>query len=269
MKNTYYLIVATILALLFFGQKSYAQDIIIKNDKEEIKAKVLEIEASAIKYKLFAHLDGPIYNLAKKEIFMIIYANGKRELFDSQTAANTPRKETTPTVPDAPKTTTAKPSTTVNTKPSLTAADEVSLSFWTIATDIKGLSEGGFNATLLFEGTTNIKNTANYFRIGYSISMAGDTGWTSMGFLAHLTPHLSINRMMHQYDKQNVGFFPYVRLGLGGGYTDLRYDNYTDTTWEFLHQIALGTDYIFSNKFAITVYTDQFKTFSTGLSFKF
>lgn len=63
-----------------------AQDIIIKNDKTEIKAKVLEITDEHVKYKEFDFQDGPIYNLKKSEIFVIIYKNGKRETFPTSPA---------------------------------------------------------------------------------------------------------------------------------------------------------------------------------------
>lgn len=58
-----------------------AQDFIIKNDKSEIQAKVLEITDETIKYKQFQFQDGPVYNVKKTEVFMIIYQNGKRETF--------------------------------------------------------------------------------------------------------------------------------------------------------------------------------------------
>jgi hypothetical protein len=66
---------------IFINCHLFSQDIIIKNDKSEIKAKVLEIQEATIKYKLFEFLDGPIRNIAISDVFMIIYENGKRETF--------------------------------------------------------------------------------------------------------------------------------------------------------------------------------------------
>lgn len=78
----------TFLCLIMLGgHVASAQDIIVKTDQTEIKAKVLEIEESKIKYKLFDHQDGPTYNIAKKEVFMIIYKSGKRETFGTSNAA--------------------------------------------------------------------------------------------------------------------------------------------------------------------------------------
>jgi len=65
---------------LFISYVSYAQDVIYKNDKTEIKAKVLEITDAQIKYKKFELLDGPTYNINIDEVFMIIYKNGQKEI---------------------------------------------------------------------------------------------------------------------------------------------------------------------------------------------
>lgn len=73
------------------------QDIIIKNDKTEIQAKVMEIGEYTIKYKLFNHLDGPVRLLNKSEIFMIIYENGARETFNVSELSQTPAQIPTQT----------------------------------------------------------------------------------------------------------------------------------------------------------------------------
>lgn len=59
----------------------FSQDILYKKDGTEIKAKVIEITNSLIKYKKYDQLDGPIRNLEISELFMIIYQNGTRENF--------------------------------------------------------------------------------------------------------------------------------------------------------------------------------------------
>jgi hypothetical protein len=78
MKN---LILTTIVSILYFN--SIAQDIIIKNDKIEIKAKIEELTENTIKYKKFEMLDGPSYNINKRDVFMIIYKNGSKEYIES------------------------------------------------------------------------------------------------------------------------------------------------------------------------------------------
>ncbi len=70
-----------LLIALFISNTIYSQDILIKKSGEEIKTKVIEITNDVIKYKEFDFLDGPLRNMAISDVFMIIYANGKREHF--------------------------------------------------------------------------------------------------------------------------------------------------------------------------------------------
>jgi len=71
-----------------------AQDIILKQDGSEIKAKVLEITDQQIKYKDFDFQSGPTRNINIPEVFMITYENGQKEVFNRQTSTpTTPEKE--------------------------------------------------------------------------------------------------------------------------------------------------------------------------------
>jgi len=72
-----------IFLLILFWANLKAQDLIIKNDKTEIKSKVLEITDTQIKYKKFEMLDGPTYNINKVDVFLIIYKNGLKEYIDN------------------------------------------------------------------------------------------------------------------------------------------------------------------------------------------
>jgi len=72
-----------------FGITANAQDVILKQDGSEIKAKVLEITDQQIKYKEFDFQDGPIRNINVSEVFMITYENGKREIFNKPNETNT------------------------------------------------------------------------------------------------------------------------------------------------------------------------------------
>lgn len=75
----------TLLTLLTVSVfKVFAQDIIIKNDKTEVKAKIEELTETTIKYKKFEMLDGPSYNINKRDVFMIIYKNGTKEYIENQ-----------------------------------------------------------------------------------------------------------------------------------------------------------------------------------------
>lgn len=79
-KTIFMIIVACVL-----GASVYAQDVITMTNGEEVKALVLEITQSEIKYKKFDNPNGPNYTLKKSEIFMIKYANGSKEVYNIPT----------------------------------------------------------------------------------------------------------------------------------------------------------------------------------------
>jgi hypothetical protein len=66
---------------------SFSQDIITKKDGVDIKAKVMEVSATEVRYKKFENLNGPVYSLAITEIYMVKYENGEKDLFDQKTDA--------------------------------------------------------------------------------------------------------------------------------------------------------------------------------------
>lgn len=61
------LFVFVIISMLY-ATKTTAQDLIIKKDNEAIKAKILEIGTTEIKYKLYEAPDGPTIVIDKKEV---------------------------------------------------------------------------------------------------------------------------------------------------------------------------------------------------------
>ncbi|MFC2100715.1 hypothetical protein ACFLRZ_02675 [Bacteroidota bacterium] len=73
-----------LLFIVLSSNLIFAQDIIIKHSGEEIKAKVLEITSENIKYKAYEYQDGPIRNANISEVFMIIYENGSKEIFNKK-----------------------------------------------------------------------------------------------------------------------------------------------------------------------------------------
>jgi hypothetical protein len=80
-------VVFTIMAFIVFGA-IFSQDLIYKKDGSEIKAEVTEISKDQIKYKKFDFQDGPFYTLEIKDVFMIIYKNGKKEVFKDDPSNN-------------------------------------------------------------------------------------------------------------------------------------------------------------------------------------
>lgn len=78
------------LALAIFGvTMCFAQDVITKQNGDDIQAKVIEIGSTEVKYKKFDNQDGPIYSIPTSEILMIRYENGSNEVFNTAKAPAT------------------------------------------------------------------------------------------------------------------------------------------------------------------------------------
>lgn len=76
----------TVLAL--FCTYLNAQDTIVKLNGDRIVAKIIDVSATAIKYKKFDFQEGPTYVENKTNIQLIKYANGAEEKFESQQPDN-------------------------------------------------------------------------------------------------------------------------------------------------------------------------------------
>ncbi|MCP3933441.1 MAG: PorT family protein [Bacteroidetes bacterium] len=61
-----------------------AQDAILKRNGEEISAKILEVSAEWVSYKLADEPDGPVRNIAIEEVLMLLYEDGRRQTFHQQ-----------------------------------------------------------------------------------------------------------------------------------------------------------------------------------------
>ncbi len=68
-----------------------AQDRIVKTDRTQIEARVLEISPEQIRYKRFSNPDGPTYVLPTGDIDHIRYANGETESFRPAQPAPAPQ----------------------------------------------------------------------------------------------------------------------------------------------------------------------------------
>lgn len=69
-----------------------AQDVLLKRNGEEVQVKVQEIDSELIKYKRYDNLEGPLISIAKRDVFMIKYENGTKEVFkDTAPAIATPQ----------------------------------------------------------------------------------------------------------------------------------------------------------------------------------
>ena len=73
-----------LLLALFCFAGSYAQDVIILKNGDEIEAMVTEVLPDDIKYKKATNLSGPTYTLQKSKIFIIRYQSGDKDVFDKE-----------------------------------------------------------------------------------------------------------------------------------------------------------------------------------------
>ena len=67
---------------VFFCLAAFAQDVIALRDATEIQAKVLQVGIDDISYKKWDNQDGPLYQIAKKDVLFIKYANGTKDVFN-------------------------------------------------------------------------------------------------------------------------------------------------------------------------------------------
>jgi hypothetical protein len=98
--HTNYLMKKLILSfLLLFSAVFFlnAQDAIIKRNGEEIKAKVKAVSDKEIEYVKTDNPDGPLYKIAKADVLMILYSNGSKDMFTTETNTNTTSGNSIPT----------------------------------------------------------------------------------------------------------------------------------------------------------------------------
>lgn len=58
----------------------FSQDLLFKTDSTKLEVKILEINPTEIKYKLFSDEDGPTNTVLKSEVAVIVFKNGVREV---------------------------------------------------------------------------------------------------------------------------------------------------------------------------------------------
>lgn len=71
------------IANLFINNDDKCDEIIFRDGKI-INGKIIEIGVDEIKYKRCDNLDGPSISIYKKEVFMIKYSNGTKEVFKEE-----------------------------------------------------------------------------------------------------------------------------------------------------------------------------------------
>lgn len=72
------------ICLIFTGNFLFGQDTIHMADRAKVVAKVLEVNPTQVKYKLFSLPEGPTYVVNKKDIQKIVYSDGHTEFFKEE-----------------------------------------------------------------------------------------------------------------------------------------------------------------------------------------
>ena len=84
----------TLLTVCLFAliQLSFSQDVITLTNGEKINALVIEVSPDLVKYRKFDNQEGPLYSILKKEVYMVKYQNGDKDIFNI--SDNTVNQET-------------------------------------------------------------------------------------------------------------------------------------------------------------------------------
>jgi len=77
-----------IIAALIAANCARAQDYITKTNGDDIKAKVLEVTPTEVKYKRFESLEGATYVINKSDVLIIHYHDGTRDVITTSVPAN-------------------------------------------------------------------------------------------------------------------------------------------------------------------------------------
>lgn len=84
MKRTLFLCLCAV-----FASNTWAQDVILLKNAEEIQSKVTEVTPKSVSYKHWNNLEGPSYTISKSDIFYIKYQNGDKHVIAQNTEKNT------------------------------------------------------------------------------------------------------------------------------------------------------------------------------------
>lgn len=68
-------------------------DILLLQNADELKVKVLEIDERTIKYKRCDNINGPTYSISKSKVAMITYVNGVKEMMMPESPGGTKEQE--------------------------------------------------------------------------------------------------------------------------------------------------------------------------------
>lgn len=75
---------------LLASQLIFSQDIMVLKNGDEIECRVETIGLNEITYKKYSNITGPVYTELKKNVFMIKFENGTKEVFNSNVEESEP-----------------------------------------------------------------------------------------------------------------------------------------------------------------------------------
>ena len=208
-----------IVLFLFLAAFLNAQDIIYKTDGSEIQSKVIEISEDLIKYKKISNLDGPLYSIAKNEVFMIVYENGEREVFKSKVEnheANVNQKIQDQAITNPPAANSVAASTeSMVLEESSVFSIMFKLGYFAPAADVVDQIYGGglligVGPGIWFPSGLGVEVSMDgFFKSGEPIVAIGltdaETEWSQL--------HLKGN-LMYRVSTENPNIFPYFGAGI-------------------------------------------------------
>lgn len=240
----------TILCILFILSAFFckAQDVLVKTDKSEAKVKVVEITESTIKYKKWENPDGPLYNITKSDVFMIIYSNGEREIIKQINAAQSNASSNNGN--SAGNTTSSYFGTLATASGIDTSIDYKSpkvkysptrLLYWFESSTIIGFQQ----EIRLFRNTLNAGFATDYFMVkGYSQTL----------YSLYAEPYLPLNRITGNYEKQDKGLFTNAKIGYSS--LSVSIDGKTESAGGVMY--GLGADYFITKGFGLSLSAFKF-----------
>ncbi len=89
-----------LIVFLITIRAGFAQDLLIKNNGDTIRANILEVTDNAFRYKKSNNPDGPTFVTNRSEISRVVYSNGTEEKIEVQAAP--PKSEPAPPKPAEP-----------------------------------------------------------------------------------------------------------------------------------------------------------------------
>jgi len=256
--------------LIFCAVFTNAQDVIIKNDSTKIQSKVIELTETTIIYKKWYSQDGPLYNFARNEVNMIIYANGQKEMIKpsvtGSSAESIANGQSTKPAKDEDKNKIVDKREKVKYKPNRITVELQSFQNFLADKKISHLS---------FGAESEIRVVKNIFNLGFGTTVnstpENDIIPYSFLFSVYGSFYAPINRLFGNYKKQNKGLFLFAHPGCGWTFV-AKYDesgNPKMTTSSGTYVWNIGIDYFIFKGFGFTFSTFEMKNYYGGIVYSF